>query len=142
MESTKKEMNPVIAAAALSLEKVAGVASVMVVNDLMYKKDNKYGADIVIDDELTGLYNAFLDVETAKSIVAYPNGIFVAQEFVYHVLNPKDKSKLFEDKPDYEFDILKNIDEDGNMHFPPHTGNTETVIDVLPGADDLKKKKK
>jgi hypothetical protein len=160
MESTKKEMNPVIAAAALSLEKVAGVASVMVVNDLMYKKDNKYGADIVIDDELTGLYNAFLDVETAKSIVAYPNGIFVAQEFVYHVLNPKHLDELFEDPeddyvfgkdsteelmkghPDYEFDILKNIDEDGNMHFPPHTGNTETVIDVLPGADDLKKKKK
>jgi hypothetical protein len=78
------------------------------------------------------------------------------------VIHPKDKSKLFEDESDkhlrsdkslvlpvpqqknadYEFDILKNIDEEGNMHFPPHTGNTQTKIDTLPGAADLKKKKK
>jgi len=50
---------------------------------------------------------------------------------------PDDAPQPF--MPDYEFDILKNIDEDGRIRLPRHTGNTETKIDTLPGAADLKK---
>ena len=49
---------------------------------------------------------------------------------------PDDAPKPF--MPDYEFDILKQIDEDGRIRLPQHTGNTETKIDVLPGAADLR----
>lgn len=51
-----------------------------------------------------------------------------------------DEDKMPDDAPvDYEFNILKNIDEDGRIQLPRHTGNTETKIDTLPGAADLKK---
>ena len=49
-----------------------------------------------------------------------------------------DWDKMPDDAPvPYEFDILKKIDEDGNMVLPQHTGNTETRIETLPGAADL-----
>ena len=49
-----------------------------------------------------------------------------------------DWDKMPDDAPvPYEFDILKKIDKDGRMRMPHHTGNTETRIDTLPGADDL-----
>jgi hypothetical protein len=55
-----------------------------------------------------------------------------------------DWDKMPDDAPqpfmpdDYEFDILKQIDEDGRIRLPRHTGNTETQIDTLPGAADLR----
>jgi len=51
-----------------------------------------------------------------------------------------DMDKMPDDAPiSYEFSILKEIDENGYIHLPQHTGNTETKIDTLPGADDLQK---
>jgi len=55
-----------------------------------------------------------------------------------------DWDKMPDDAPqpfmpdDYEFDILKQIDEDGKIRLPQHTGNTETRIDTLPSAGDLR----
>ena len=42
-------------------------------------------------------------------------------------------------KKDYEFSILKNIDEDGNMHLPPcdSASGKSPKIDTLPSAHDL-----
>lgn len=52
-----------------------------------------------------------------------------------------DEDKMPDDAPvEYSFDILKNMDEDGRIRLPRHTGNTETKIDTLPGAIDLNTK--
>ena len=49
-----------------------------------------------------------------------------------------NENKMPDDAPvEFSFDILKNINDDGNMSLPQHTGNTETKIDTLPGYNDL-----
>ena len=118
-----------INAAIAMIEKVAGVESVEVVSTEMYRtKDESIfgalGVDIIIHDALSGAFKTFLAHEMCEDMIAYPNGMFVTQEFVDFVIHPRDTTKFIAD-PDYEFDVLKNIDEDGNMHLPPHTGNTE-----------------
>jgi hypothetical protein len=141
-----------IHAAIVMIEKVAGVESVELVSTEMYRlepeedlttqygiKIGSLGVDIIINDALSGAFKTFLGYEMCEDMIAYPNGIFITQEFVDAVIHPKDTTKFITD-PDYEFNILKNIDEDGNMHLPPHTGNTKTKIDTLPGYDDLKDK--
>ena len=143
---TNKKINPLIHAAIGMIGKVAGVESVEIISEKMYRTRDEsifgaLGVDIIIHDELSGAFKTFLANEMCEDMIAYPNGMFITQEFVDAIIHPRDTTKFIAD-PDYEFDILKNIDEDGNMHFPPHTGNTETKIDTLPGYDDLKKKKK
>jgi len=141
-----RDINPMINAAIVMIEKVAGVESVELLSNKMYRLEptedapaGTLGVDIVIDDELSGKFKTFLRYEMCEDMIAYPNGMFITQEFVYLIVSSKDNTKLFEE-PDYEFDILKNIDEDGNMHLSLYTGNTETKIDTLPSFDDLNDK--
>lgn len=138
----EKEISPMINAAIAMIGKVAGVESVEVVSTEMYRTTDErifgaLGVDIIIHDELSGAFKTFLAHEMCEDMIAYPNGMFVTQEFVDAIIHPRDTSKFIAE-PDYEFDILKNIDEDGNMSLPQHTGNTETRIDTLPGFDDIK----
>ena len=134
-----------IHAAIAMINKVAGVESVELVSDVMERLTpcedapaGYIGVHIIINDELSGAFKTFLRHEMCEDMIAYPTGIFITQEFVDMIIHPRDTTKLFA-KPDYSFDILKEIDEDGNMSLPQHTGNTETKIDTLPGFDDIKK---
>jgi len=145
MKENNRDINPMIHAAVAMIEKVDGVESVEVLSDEMVRLTpteeapaGVIGVHIIINDELSGKFKTFLGYEMCEDMVMYPNGIFFTQEFVDAVIHPRDPKELFTE-PDYEFDILKKIDKDGNMHLPPHTGNTETKIDKLPGFDDLKK---
>ncbi len=144
MESNR-EINPMIHAAIAMIGKVAGVESVELLSDKMYRLEptedapaGALGVDIIINDELSGKFKTFLGYEMCEDMVGYPNGMFITQELVHLIVSPKNKLKLFEEP--YEFDILKKIDKDGNMSLPQHTGNTQTKIDTLPGYDDLKNK--
>ena len=143
---TNREIHPIIHAAIAMIENVAGVENVELLSDKMYRKEpsedalaGQLGVDIVINDELSGAFKTFLGYGMCEEMVTYPIGVFITQEFVHLIVSPKDKTKFLE-KPDYEFDILKNIDEDGYIRLPQHTGNTETKIDTLPGYNDLKDK--
>jgi len=144
------KISPIIHAAVAMIEKVAGVESVELLSTEMYRLEptedapaGALGVDIIINDALSGAFKTFLGHEMCEDMLMFPNGMFYTLEFVDMVIHPRDPKELFKQhfsEPDYEFDVLKNIDEDGNMHLPPHTGNTETKIDTLPGFDDLKNK--
>ncbi len=143
---TNREINPIINAALVMIGKVAGVESVELLSTEMYRLEptedapaGQLGVDIIINDALSGKFKTFLGYEICEDMIAYPNGMFITQEFIHLIVSPKDPTRLFENPdPDYKFDVLKNIGEDGVMHLPPHTGNTETKIDVFPGAADFK----
>lgn len=99
------KISPMIHVAIIMIEKVDGVKSVEVLSEQMYRqapeedlttqygiKIGRLGIDIIINDELSGPYEVFLPLEKCEDMIAYPNGMFVTQEFVNDVLrndNPK-----------------------------------------------------
>ena len=108
----EREISPMIKAAIAMIGKVAGVESVELVSDVMYRTtDPKFcssdpytlgaiGVDIIINDELSGAFKTFLAYEMCEDMIAYPNGIFITQEFVDGIIHPRDPSKFIADNDD------------------------------------------
>lgn len=99
---TNRKINPMIHAAIAMIEKVAGVESVEVVSDEMYRTTDEsifgaLGVDIIIHDELSGAFKTFLANEMCEDMIAYPNGMFITQEFVDAVIHPRDTDTFLKD---------------------------------------------
>jgi hypothetical protein len=97
-----REISPMILAAIVMINKVAGVESVEVVSDEMYRTTDErifgaLGVDIVINDALSGAFKTFLAHEMCEDMIAYPNGIFVTQQFVDAVIHPRDTDTFLKD---------------------------------------------
>lgn len=99
-EFTNRDISPVIYAAINIMEKVEGVENIKLLSSLMFRTTptedypiGRLGVDIIINK-----FKTFLPYEFAEDMVTYPQGVFVAQEFVYLVLNYKDKSKFIDDE--------------------------------------------
>ena len=100
---TNREINPLIHAAIVMIEKVAGVESVELLSDKMCRREatedypvGQLGVDIIINDELSGKFKTFLPYEVCEDMIAYPNGMLITQEYVHIIVGPKDNTKLFE----------------------------------------------
>ena len=96
------KISPMINAAIAMINKVAGVESVEIVSDEMYRtKDESIfgalGVDIIIHDELSGAFKTFLAQEMCEDMIAYPNGIFVTQEYVDSIIHPRDTDTFLKD---------------------------------------------
>jgi len=142
-----EEINPMILAAVAMLKKVDTVLDIEIKSDKMYRSApteeysmGRLGVDVVIDFEDLGDVKTFLAYGDVEDLIMYPKGMFFAVELINIIRRAvQDPDTLFQEpNPDYVFSILKEIDEDGSIRLPRHTGNTETKIDTLPGFDDLK----
>ena len=103
MTETNRDINPMILAAIAMIEKVVGVESVEIISDEMYrtKDESIFGAlgiDIIIHDELSGAFKTFLAYEMCEDMIAYPNGMFITQEFVDAIIHPRDTTKFIADE--------------------------------------------
>lgn len=79
------------------LKKVEFADDLIILSKEMYRsepdKNNEIGM-LGVDIEINGV-KTFLSAAIAEDMICYPNGMFIATEFVYGVLNPIDDQNTF-----------------------------------------------
>jgi len=100
-----RDINPMILAAIVMIEKVAGVESVELLSNKMYRLEptedapaGALGVDIVINDELSGGFKTFLGYGMCEDMLMYPTGMFITQEFVHLIVGSNDQNTFFNEQ--------------------------------------------